>query len=228
MNFLLDCGEGTSFSLLRNKIDPELIDSIFISHCHTDHLGGLFLLIQMMHLLQRRAPLNVYLPEEAVSGVRDFLNTCYLFPEKIIAKLTLHPVTSDFTFEDQGISIKAHPNRHLKGNQKVIEELRLLNRMQSFCFILDLSKKKIIYSGDVESSNDLTDIIYDADLLITECFHPKLENLIPLMVEKRVKSAVFTHIPPELEGKEKQIVQKARKIGFEKLVVAYDRLVIDI
>ena len=228
LNFLLDCGEGVSFSLLRNKIDPELIDSIFISHSHVDHLGGLFLLVQMMHLLQRRAPLNVYLPEEAISGVENFLHTCYLFPEKITPKLRLQPVTSNFKFQDEEISIKAYPNRHLLGNQVVIDELRLPNKMQSFCFLLNLSNKRIVYSGDIESSEDLVDIIQDADLLITECFHPRLEKLIPLMVEKRVKSAVLTHIPPELEGKDKEILEKSQKMGFEKLVIAYDGLVIDV
>ncbi|MCK4404513.1 MAG: MBL fold metallo-hydrolase [candidate division Zixibacteria bacterium] len=228
LNFLIDCGEGVSFSFLRNKIDPELIDSIFITHSHVDHLGGLFLLVQMMHLLQRRTPLNVYLPEEAISGVKNFLQTCYLFPEKITPKLTLHPVTSNFKFQDEEISIKVYPNRHLLGNQVVIDELRFPNKMQSFCFLLNLSNRKIIYSGDIESSSDLTDIIQDADLLITECFHPRLEKLIPLMVEKKVKSAIFTHIPPELEGKEKEILKKAQKRGFEKLIMAYDGLVIDI
>ena len=228
LNFLVDCGEGVSFSLLRNKIDPELIDSIFVSHSHVDHLGGFFLLVQMMHLLQRRTPLNVYLPEETIFGVKNFLQICYLFPEKIIPKLSLHPMTSSFEFQDEGITIKAHPNRHLMGNREIIDELSFPNKMQSFCFLLNLSNKKIVYSGDIESSEDLAGIIQDADILITECFHPKLEKLIPLMVEKRVKSAVFTHIPPELEGKEKEILKKAQKMGFEKLVMAYDGLVIEI
>jgi len=228
LNFLIDCGEGVSFSLLRNKIDPELIDSIFITHSHTDHLGGLFLLVQMMHLLQRRPPLSVYLPEEAISGVKNFLQTCYLFPGKITPKLTLHPMTSNFKFQDEEIGIKAYPNRHLLGNQGVIDELKFPHKMQSFCFLLNISNKKIVYSGDIESSSDLTDIIQDADLLITECFHPRLEKLIPLMVEKRVKSAIFTHIPPVLEGKEKEVLEKAQKLGFEKLIMAYDGLVIDI
>ena len=227
-DFLLDCGEGTSFSLLKNKIDPELIDSVFISHSHSDHLGGLLLLIQMMHLLQRRIPLDVYLPEEAVSGVRNFLDTCYLFPDKITMKLNLHPITSNFIFENEGITIKAHLNRHLAGNQKMIEELRVSNIMQSFCFVLNLSGKKVVYSGDIESSDDLIDIIGDTDLLITECFHPKLEKLISLILEKRVKSTIFTHIPPELEGKEKEMVIKAQKMGLENLGMAYDGLVIEV
>ena len=227
-NFLLDCGPGISFSLLRNKIDPELIDSIFISHCHTDHIGGLFLLVQMMHLLQRRRPLNVYLPEEAISGVRNYLNTCYLFPEKITPRLIFHEVTPDFKFEDEGTTIRAHPNGHLRGNESVIQESKYPNKMQSFCYVLDISGKKIVYSGDIESSRDLADIIPDADLLITECFHASPEELLALAVEKKVRSTVLTHIPPELEGKEAEILRKARKVGFEKLAVAYDGLVIQV
>jgi ribonuclease BN (tRNA processing enzyme) len=228
LNFILDCGEGTSFSLLRNKIDPELIDSIFISHSHSDHLGGLLLLIQMMHNLRRRTPLSVYLPKEAISGVRSFLDTCYLFPDKLSLKLNLHPITHYFAFQDDGISILAYLNRHLAGNQKMIDELRVPNKMQSFCFILDVHGKKIVYSGDIESSDDLRDIIEDADLLITECFHPKMEKLISLILEKRVKSTIFTHIPPELEGKEKDMVIEAQKMGLENLVIAYDGLVTEV
>ena len=227
-NFLLDCGEGTSSSLLRNKIDPELIDSIFISHAHSDHLSGLFLLIQMMHLLQRKIPMDVYLPEEVVSGVRHLLDTLYLFPDKISLRLNLHPMIPNFMFENEGMTIQAHLNRHLVGNQKMIDELKVPNKMQSFCFVLNVSGKKIVYSGDIESSDDLVDIMKDADLLITECFHPKLEKLISLILEKKVKLTVFTHIPLELEGKEKEILQEAHKMGLENIVMAYDGLVIEV
>ena len=224
----MDCGEGTSFSLLKNKIDPELIDAVFISHAHTDHLGGIFLLTQMMHNLRRSTPLNIYLPKEAVVGVRSFLDTCYLFPDKLSFKLSLHPMTPDFVFEDHGVTIKAYPNNHLAVNQEWINELNVPNKMQSFCFILYLSEKKIVYSGDVGTSDDLVGLIEEADLLITECFHPKLDKLILLLREKRVKSTLFTHIPAEMEGMEKQILIQAQKMGLENSSIAHDGLVIEI
>jgi ribonuclease BN (tRNA processing enzyme) len=228
LNFLLDCGEGTSFSVLRNKIDPELIDSVFISHSHIDHLGGLFLLVQMMHLLRRRIPLNVYLPHEVVSGVRSFLDTCYLFPDRISLELKLHGMVPDFAFQGEGFAVKAHLNRNLAGNRSMVEELKSANQMQSFCFVLNLAGKKMVYSGDIQDSDDLAGIIEDSDLVITECFHPKMDKLIPLLVQAKVKTTVLTHIPPELEGKEEQIVGFAEKMGLENLIMAYDGLVIDI
>jgi ribonuclease BN (tRNA processing enzyme) len=227
-NFLVDCGEGTSFSLLRNQVDPELIDSVFISHSHADHLAGLFLLVQMMHLLERTTPLKLYLPEEAMPGVKSFLQTCYLFPEKITPRPNLFPIASGSVLEKDGITIEVYPNRHLAGNAGVINESRYPNRMQSFCFVVHVCEKKIVYSGDIESSDDLAGIVQDADLLITECFHPQLDQLILLMLEKKVKSALLTHIPHELEGKEKEILDKAKRLRFEELRMAHDGLVLNI
>lgn len=222
LNFLFDCGEGTSFSLLRNEIDPLVIDAVFVSHSHVDHLGGLFLVVQMMYLLERRTPLRVYLPEEATCGVRDFLNTCYLFPEKLNFKLSLLPMTSRFRFEEEGIVIGTYPNRHLAGNQSVIAELDLPNRMQSFCLVLSLSGKKIVYSSDIASAQDLAPIVEDADILITECVHPSLEELLSLVLDMKVKFLLINHIPPELEEKQEQILNRAKKEGMERLSFARD------
>jgi ribonuclease Z len=228
LNFLLDCGEGTSFSLLRNRIDPLLIDSIFISHAHVDHLGGLFLLIQMMHLLHRTNRLDVYLPEEAIPGVRQFLYTCYLFPEKLNFELSLLPITPGFEFEAQDVSLKAHPNPHLTANETAIEELNLDNRMQSFSFILGLPGKKIVYSGDIRSARDLAEIAAGADILITECTHPDLSELFSLVADKGVKSIILTHVPPELEDKQEEILQRAAQMGLNRLSFASDGLRISV
>jgi ribonuclease BN (tRNA processing enzyme) len=226
--YLFDAGEGVSFSVLRNEIDFNQINSIFITHSHIDHLGGLFLLIQMMHLARRRTPLNVYLPGEAQEGVENFLRTSYLFKEKLSLGLNLQPIKPGLVFRDEEIGVNAYLNRHLSGNEEVIREFNFPNQMQSFCFVINLDEKKIVYSGDIQSSDDLAHILFDADLLITECMHPRLEKLLSLMTESKVKSAVFTHIPPELEGKEKIIFEKAREFDFDNLLIAHDGLVIDI
>jgi ribonuclease BN (tRNA processing enzyme) len=232
--YLFDAGEGVSFSLVRNKVDFNQINYIFITHSHADHLGGLFLLIQMMHSTKRKTPLEIYLPEEAISGVENFLQTLYLFKEKLSLKLTLHPIKPKFVFKNEELNVTAHLNLHLSGNEEMIREYNFPNQMQSFCFGIKLSaesmreEKKIVYSGDIESSNDLAHIIFGADLLITECMHPRLEKLLSLITESKVKSAVFTHIPVELEGKEKIILEKACEFGFDNLLIAHDGSVINV
>ena len=226
--YLFDAGEGVSFSLLRNKVDFCQINHVFITHSHIDHLGGLFLLIQLMHMTRRRTALNIYLPEEAQEAVEKFLQTLYLFKEKVSLKLNFHPVKPNFVFKDEEIAVSAYLNRHLLGNEEIIREYNFPNQMQSFCFVVNLDEKKIVYSGDIESSDDLAHIVFDADLLITECMHPRLDRLLSLITESRVKSAVFTHVPPELEGKEKEILEQAREFDYDNLRIAYDGLTIDV
>jgi len=226
--YLFDAGEGVSFSVLRNNIDFNQINFIFITHSHIDHLGGLFLLIQMMHLTQRKTSLEIYLPEEASSGVENFLQTLYLFKEKLSLRFNFHPIKPNFVFKNKEININAYLNRHLSGNEEMIRDNNFFNQMQSFCFVVNLGEKKLVYSGDIKSSDDLANIIFDADLLITECMHPRLEKLLSLMTESKVKSAVLTHIPPELEGKEEAILEKAREFDFDNLLIAHDGLVVDV
>jgi ribonuclease Z len=226
--YLFDAGEGVSFSLLRNKVDFCQINHVFITHSHIDHLGGLFLLIQLMHMTRRQITLNIYLPEEAQEGVEKFLQTLYLFKEKLSLELNFHPIKPNFVFKNEEMDVSACLNRHLSGNEELIRQYNLPNRMQSFSFIVNLDKKKIVYSGDIESSDDLAGIVFDADLLITECMHPRLERLLSLITDSEVKSAVLTHIPPELEGQEEAILEKARDFDFGNLLIACDGLVIDV
>jgi ribonuclease BN (tRNA processing enzyme) len=51
--YILDCGEPCSALLFRNGIDPLSIRSIFISHMHPDHVGGLPQLLFSMYLPAR-------------------------------------------------------------------------------------------------------------------------------------------------------------------------------
>jgi len=166
--------------------------------------------------------------------VEDFLQTLYLFKEKLSLRLNLFPIKPNFVFKNEEMNMNVYPNRHLSGNEEVIREYNFPNRMQSFCFVVNWSagsvgnEKKLVYSGDIGSSGDLANIVFDADLLITECMHPRLEDLLSLITESKVKSAIFTHIPVELEGKEKIILEKAREFNFNNLLIAYDGLVVEI
>src|SRR3990170_1550410 len=53
-SYLIDAGEGCASSILRHKIDPFKIKQVFITHTHADHCIGIFMLVQMMHLLANK------------------------------------------------------------------------------------------------------------------------------------------------------------------------------
>ena len=62
--FLIDCGEGTQYQLIRNNLKFHRINHIFISHLHGDHYYGLVGLLSTFHLLGRTKELHLYCPPD--------------------------------------------------------------------------------------------------------------------------------------------------------------------
>ncbi len=59
---LIDCGENTQHTLIRQKVNLNKIHHIFISHLHGDHYYGLMGLISTMQLFGRQKELHIYAP----------------------------------------------------------------------------------------------------------------------------------------------------------------------
>ncbi|KPL03166.1 MAG: hypothetical protein AMJ90_03805 [candidate division Zixibacteria bacterium SM23_73_2] len=227
-SYLFDCGEGTSSSILKHKIDYDKISTIFITHMHPDHCIGIFSLIQMMYLTQREKSLEIFLPEESMTQVKSFLNTLYLFQEKLGFEIYFYTVKPGSFYKDPNLKIKAFPNLHLAENGKIIEKEKLLNKMESFSLEIRLKNKKIVYSGDVGGLDDLKMILPDSDILLTECMHLDIERLLALIKSSKVKSTVFTHIPPELEKEKEVITKRANELKIKGFQFAFDGLALSL
>src|SRR5215467_11496570 len=86
-NILIDCGESVDRSYKASGLSYDEIDAIFLSHLHSDHVGGFFMFMQGMWLEGRRKPLKVYLPRKAINPLREMLNTVFLFNEMLPFRL---------------------------------------------------------------------------------------------------------------------------------------------
>lgn len=69
--YLLDCGEGTQWRLLENRVRHQRLRAVFISHLHGDHVFGLFGLLGTMHLAGRTEALALIGPP----GLDEMLTT---------------------------------------------------------------------------------------------------------------------------------------------------------
>jgi len=77
--FLIDCGASALIAMRRFEVDPNGIETVFLTHLHGDHCGGLPLLILDAQLISRRAtPLTIAGPP----GLRERLGalTEAMFP----------------------------------------------------------------------------------------------------------------------------------------------------
>src|SRR5882757_4763574 len=80
-SILIDCGEPISGSYKASGLHYDTIDRIFISHLHSDHIAGFFMLMQGFWLEQRRKDLPVCLPREGSKPIRQLLNAGLVFQE---------------------------------------------------------------------------------------------------------------------------------------------------
>lgn len=228
ISYLIDAGEGCASSILRHKLDSDKIKQVFITHTHSDHSTGIFMLVQMMHLLRRRESLEIYLPEESIFWFENIFDALYLFPDNLNFRFELKPITQDFVFRDENLVLKPYPNQHLLSNKEFISEQGLPNKMESYCFLIEINNNKIVYSGDIARLEDIEGLIEGVDYLLCESTHIDLEELFALISARKVRSTILTHIYEEVEKKKEFLLERAGKLVCRNLQFASDGLKVDI
>ena len=220
--YLFDCGEPCSSTLVRKELPYNEIKAIFISHMDPDHSSGILMLIQLMELTGRKLPLKLFVPEEAVDGLSKYLRTVYLFKELLHFKLEILPIRENgLTYCDKNLSLSPYPNTHLQDRLK--EKYPHLE-LESYSFLLEVDKKRIVYSGDIGKPEDLGPLLEQKiDLLISEMAHFKPEELFSYLSRKKIDKILLTHIHPDLDTREKELKQVGSKyLGENKVFIAYD------
>jgi ribonuclease Z len=110
--FLIDCGEGTQFRLLEQKIRPSRLKSIFISHLHGDHYFGLIGLISSLNLGGRTDELYLFGPR----GLDEILTIQFKYSQTPL-HFPIHFTATDTTssyqlFENQHFTVHTIPLTH--------------------------------------------------------------------------------------------------------------------
>lgn len=72
--FLLDCGEGTQYSMVAHKVPMMKLDSLFLTHIHGDHVFGIFGLLSTLGMKGRQTPLNIFAPVNFGPILKFFLS----------------------------------------------------------------------------------------------------------------------------------------------------------
>ncbi len=194
--YMFDCGGGAVSSFLVNGFDPVNVDAIFISHTHADHICELSLFIQKMFHTDRTGRLPVYLPEDAAKPIRTMLDSGYLFAEKCAFDLQLLPLADSRKLSDD-TKLYAIRNSHLQGNVQVIHDYGYINKMLSYSFLVEIENKRLLYSADLGSLDDIENHLENLDLLVIETMHIDIQQLEKRLLNGSIKQTVLTHIGSE-------------------------------
>jgi len=203
-NLLVDCGDGISNAILKQDISFSFIDSILISHFHADHFSGLPSLLTQMKLLSRKNDLKIFVHRSEKDFLEDFIFHSYLFIDRMTFDLKIISFDEDVKVKlDGSFSFKSKLNSHLDKYQRASLETSPLQENKlgfvSLSFLFKDEENSVIYSGDVESENDLYLFNQKADWFITETTHIKKENILDLLDKFDPSKIILTHIGDDFE-----------------------------
>ena len=221
-NLLIDCGDGTSKALLSQGISLELIDGILFSHLHPDHSGGFASLIVQMKQLKRTKKLKIFCHKNLTETLRMFLYQSFVFTERSSFEIEYCEfehgekivLSEDFTFVSK-------QNSHLDEYVGYRNEKKTGFACSSF--LLMLGGRKVYYSGDIGSNEDLT-LFKDQkpEIVITETTHIKWENILDFIEANQPEKVYLTHLSNELRIELRNKIKTLPKILNKKIVLAFD------
>lgn len=190
---LFDIGDGANSAMKRLDLDPRRINAVVISHLHADHVMGLPLFIQWSYILKRRSRLDIFVPSEAVAGIKSLFDLTYLYPHKLSFPIQIHPLDPGDDFSIGPLKIKAHPNSHLQRHRRLLDGLNKPNQAQCYSFVVQAARRRLVYSSDLGHVADLAGILAAADLLVIEASHVDFAALGALLRTAGVARVLITH-----------------------------------
>jgi ribonuclease BN (tRNA processing enzyme) len=197
INALIDCGATSLVGLNKLGINPNSIETIFISHFHGDHIGGLpFFILDSNYVLKRKHPLTVVGPPSLKSRYGDIMETAF-------------PGTRDM---DWSFPVRLEElqigRRSAAGGLHVTAHHVLHDDRAGPClgFRFEAEGKVIAFSGDTQWTESLIDIGREADLFICEAYmrdkavtgHMALNLLEQHLGDIRPKRLILTHMSNDM------------------------------
>jgi len=219
---IIDCGGGVTRSFLQSGFDPMKLDRIFLSHTHSDHCCELTLLIQMLHVMKSERRLELHVPDEFVRFLYRWLNAVYLFPQHIKPKLEIHGYADGFVYNGGSCTLRAIANEHLTKAAEIIEQYDVPNQMQCHSLRIETERKKLLYSADVDSLDDIWPHLDGLDYALVESTHIDLARLFDRARETPSTHYVLTHLG---SGEElSRLHERIRDAGLDNMMLATDGL----
>jgi len=217
--FLIDCGATSLTGILAQGIDPNDISTIFVTHLHGDHFGGLaWILIHALHVSERTRPLTVVGP----AGLEERFRTV---AEALFPGSTANERHFDLIFRthEDGVA------QEVDGVQVTPFLVSHPSGAPPYALRFEVDGKVLGFSGDTEWVENLVSAAQGADLFICECFaferaarfHLNWRTIEANLERLGARAVMLTHLGPEALANRGAIRHPAVSIAEDGLVLEF-------
>lgn len=195
-SFLIDCGATSMVAIRKFEVDPNTVDTIFISHLHGDHSGGLPYFLLDAHLVSKRnRPLTIVGPPGLKEWLRAAQELAFAWStdNKLKFELQVLEVEPGTKSQHGEVELETFLVQHLCGGLPTALRLTCQGRV-------------ICYTGDTEWVEALVPAAQGADLLICESyffekeipFHLNYRTLQQNLPKLGAKRVILTHLSQDM------------------------------
>ena len=213
-----------SATLAKRDYDWSRLSGIVITHTHADHIGGLPMLMQQLHLSGRTKPLYLYGPPEFVERMRDYFGLHYLIVEAMNFEVRPVGLVRGEAFEIAGIEFTPSPTKHLEPARGKISQFGYPNRCEAFAFGIRTGASDCFYSGDVRGFQDVGDSIGAAQIAILDSTHVNTDQVVGWAARHPDCEVILSHVVPGFDAA--GLLARAKSEGANNVRLARDGEVI--
>jgi ribonuclease Z len=237
--FIVDAGRGTVMRLAATGISWDSIQSVFITHLHSDHIDGLPDLFHSTWQFGNGGPFNLYGPEgirQVADGILQFYGPDIHIRRDLTEKLPAAGARINTHVIEEGVVFEMPDTVRITAfavNHHPVEP--------AFGFRFDAGTESIVITGDTRPNPNLDRYAKDADILVHEAYvngnrssledgqrpwtiydyHSSAAEAGEAAEKAGVKVLVLTHLIPG-NAPEWYFLQEAKKTFRGKVIVGRD------
>jgi ribonuclease Z len=205
---MLDCGDSAVRQLWKYTKNHSLIDCLYITHRHSDHLFGIPALLGRMLEEERKKPLTIICQEQIKQDIERLCQHAYFGINSYGFEIKFVIAEDGGTTQFNDLELSFAKTGHTAYNLAVRIE-----------WPGERPKKVVCYSGDGPMDETSEKIYNKADILMHECYmydrkfpgHVVATQLFEMVKRQNVKCLALSHFKRAFNNETRKKVKKFSK-----------------